>query len=83
MRSFRNDGNQVRRALLDMYEDQAMDNLIRAHENLPFVQLNYHDVLVQADEYTGTFTSGQSYASSASRSLNCNGGDWNTRSGPR
>ena len=65
----RNDGNQVRRALLDMYEDQAMDNLIRAHDNLPFVQLNYHDVLVQAtDQYTGTFTNNQTF--SASRTLN-------------
>jgi len=64
----RNDGNQARRALLDMYTDQAMDNLILAYENLPFVQLNYHDLLVQAtDQYTGTFTNAQTFG--ANRSL--------------
>ncbi len=64
----RNDGNQVRKALLEMYTDQAMDNLIRARNNLPFIQLNYHDLLVQAtDQYTGTFTNTQTFA--ADRSL--------------
>jgi hypothetical protein len=64
----RSDGNQVRNALLDMYTDQAMDNLIRAYENLPFIQLNYHDVLVQAtDQYTGTLSNNQTFG--ATRSL--------------
>lgn len=43
------DGNGLRQVLIDLYTDQAMDNLIRAHENRPFVQLAYtsldvHDV---------------------------------------
>ena len=64
----RNDGNSVRRALLDMYTDQAMDNLIQAYNNMPFVQLNYHDLQVQStDQYTGTFTNNQTFA--ANRSL--------------
>jgi len=65
----RNDGNQVRGALLDMYTDQAMDNLIRAYLNLPFIQLNYHDLLVQAtDQYTGTLSNAQMF--SANRGYN-------------
>jgi len=64
----RSDGNQARHALLDMYTDQAMDNLIRAHENLPFVQLSYHDLLVQAtDQYTGSISNGQTFG--ATRNL--------------
>jgi len=52
---------------MDMYTDQVMDNLIRAHQNLPFVQLNYHDLLVQAtDQYTGTFTSTQNFTGNRS-----------------
>ena len=39
------DGIGSRHALLDMYTDQVMDNLIRAHCNLPFIQLAYHDIL--------------------------------------
>jgi hypothetical protein len=37
----------VRLALLEMYTDQAMDNLIRAHCGMPFVQMAYSDLLVQ------------------------------------
>ena len=51
-----------------MYTNQTMDNLIRARRDLPFVQLNYHDVLVQAtDQYSGTLSNNQTF--SASRSL--------------
>jgi len=37
----------VRQALLEMYTDQVMDNLIRAKTGLPFVQLAYTNVQVQ------------------------------------
>jgi hypothetical protein len=65
----RNDGDHVRNALLDMYTNQTMDNLIRARRDLPFVQLNYHDVIVQAtDQYTGTISTGQTFTGSRSLS---------------
>ncbi len=41
------DGKGLRQALLDIYTDQAMDNLIRAHNGQAFVQLAYRDLLVQ------------------------------------
>ncbi len=44
-----------RDALNDMYTDQAMDNLVRAHEGLPFVQLAYSTMVVQS---TDTFNAG-------------------------
>src|SRR5262249_13285354 len=55
------DGQNFRLALLDMYTDQAIDNLIRARCNLPFVQLSYRDLLVQdEDTYAGTAHAEQS-----------------------
>jgi hypothetical protein len=41
------DGIGSRQAVLDVYTDQIMDNLIRARKGLPFVQLTYRDILVQ------------------------------------
>src|SRR5690349_14841759 len=41
------DGRDLRGAIQDLYTDQVMDNLIRAYEGLPFVQLAYHDLVVQ------------------------------------
>src|SRR2546426_6899290 len=41
------DGANFRTAIEDMYTDQIMDNLIRAHNNLPFIQLSYSNMLVQ------------------------------------
>jgi hypothetical protein len=38
------DGIGLRQAILDMYTDQVMDNLIRAHSNMPFVQLKYSTI---------------------------------------
>jgi hypothetical protein len=38
------DGSNFRQALLDMYTDQAINNLIAARTNRPFVQLAYHDL---------------------------------------
>ena len=43
------DQDQFRYALLDLYTDQIMDNLIRAQGRLPLVQLDYSDI-------TGTIT---------------------------
>src|SRR6516162_5139856 len=40
------DGRNFRQALLEMYTDQVMDNLIRASENMPFVQLAYRNLTV-------------------------------------
>lgn len=41
------DGIGSRQAVLDVYTDQIMDNVIRARRGLPFVQLVYRDILVQ------------------------------------
>lgn len=47
-------GKDFRAALLDMYTDQIMDNLIRAKNNEPFVQLEYTELFVlEADEISG------------------------------
>jgi hypothetical protein len=43
------DQDGMRGALLDLYTDQIMDNLIRAHNGYPIVQLDYSDM-------TGTVT---------------------------
>lgn len=51
------DGNGLRQVLLDLYTDQAMDNLIRAHENRPFVQLAYSQLNVH-DQNKCTATAG-------------------------
>jgi hypothetical protein len=40
------DGINFRQALLDIYTDQVMDNLIRASQNRPFVQLAYRNLIV-------------------------------------
>ena len=53
-RQVANDGVNARQALLDMYTDQVMDNLIRAHDNLPFVQVQYSDVTVQDADLVGS-----------------------------
>lgn len=39
-----NDGRGMRNALIDLYTDQAIDNLMRAHSGLPFVQLSYNSL---------------------------------------
>ena len=44
-----NDQNQFRQVLLTMYEDQLMDNLIRAKNRMPLLQLDYTNI-------TGTVT---------------------------
>jgi hypothetical protein len=44
------DGNNFRVAVCDLYTEQAMDNLIRAKTNQPFVQLVYRDLLAQTTD---------------------------------
>src|SRR5947209_10286846 len=54
-RQVHRDGENFRQAVCDLYTDQALDNLIRAKCGMPFVQLNYRDMLVQdTDSITGT-----------------------------
>lgn len=51
----RRDGDNFRQAVCDLYIDQALDNLIRAKCGMPFVQLNYRDMLVQdTDSISGS-----------------------------
>src|SRR5438876_5291007 len=45
-RQVASDGCHFRQALLDMYTDQVMENLIHASENQPFVQLAYRNLIV-------------------------------------
>jgi hypothetical protein len=54
------DGINFRQALEDMYQDQAIDNLIRARRGLGFVQLDYKDLLIQVtDQYFGELSNQQ------------------------
>jgi hypothetical protein len=41
------EGEASRNAILDLYTEQAMDNLVRARRNMPFVQLAYRGITVQ------------------------------------
>jgi hypothetical protein len=45
-RQFARDGSSVQEAVADVYTDQAMENLIRARNNLPFVQLKFSGINV-------------------------------------
>jgi len=66
------DGIGIRQSLLDMYTDQIMDNLIRARNGLPFVQLAYSSVQVQdVDSMTGSVQ--DTYNISSDRSSNAVG----------
>jgi hypothetical protein len=40
------DGRNFRHALLEMYTDQVMDNLVRAHKEQPFVQVAYRALVI-------------------------------------
>ncbi len=60
------DGVTFRQALLDVYTDQAMDNLIRAGTNQPFVQLAYRNILLQeANTYFGEAMNAQTAMASS------------------
>lgn len=64
------DGNEVRGALLQLYEDQAMDNLIRARRNQPVVHLDFDGINVQESDslsanYGGSQNSTQPLAGAA------------------
>lgn len=49
-RQLERDGNNFRESVCDLYTEQAMDNLIRAKSNQPFVQLVYRDLLAQTTD---------------------------------
>jgi hypothetical protein len=52
-RQFGRDGASAQEAVADIYTDQAMENLIRARNNLPFVQLKFYTINVSdTDELT-------------------------------
>jgi hypothetical protein len=54
-RQIAHDEKTFRQAVLDMYTDQAMDNLVRARCGMPFAQLAYRDIYVYDDDtLTGT-----------------------------
>jgi hypothetical protein len=54
-RQFARDGASVQEAVADVYTDQAIENLIRARNNLPFVQLKFSGINVSdTDDYTVT-----------------------------
>ena len=40
----RNDQEKIRRCVLDLYTEQIMDNLVRAANGLPIIQLDYSDL---------------------------------------
>ncbi|MDA0588476.1 MAG: hypothetical protein O2820_11195 [Planctomycetota bacterium] len=68
------DGNEVRGAMLQLYEDQAMDNLIRVRRNQPIVHLEFKGVTVQetdslAASYGSTQNSGRALAAAAARTI--------------
>ena len=51
------DGVTFRTALINIYEEQAFDNLVRARSFRPYVQVAYHDLLVQeVDMVSGMIT---------------------------
>jgi hypothetical protein len=51
-KQFACDGSEAQVAMSQIYTDQAMDNLIRAKNNLPFVQLRFYDINVNdSDDY--------------------------------
>jgi hypothetical protein len=41
VRALNRDQDQIRSALLDLYTNQIMDNLIRAHNGMPIIQMDY------------------------------------------
>lgn len=52
------ESKNFRQALIDVYTDQAMDNLVRARCNMPFVQLAYRDLLIQETDLASLQGSG-------------------------
>jgi hypothetical protein len=54
------DGSGIRQALVEMYSDQALDNLARAYDNRLFVQLKYSMLTVKdTDDATATAAGGE------------------------
>jgi len=57
------EGEATRNAILDLYTEQAMDNVVRARCNMPFVQLAYRNLGVQ-DQDTLSGSASDSYSDS-------------------
>jgi len=63
----RNDQDKMRQALLDLYTNQLMDNLVRAHNGLPFVQLDYTNMTgTVTQDASGSFNQDQTLANNRS-----------------
>ena len=62
--------DQIRCALLDLYTDQVMDNLIRAHNRMPIVQLDYTQAQGMITlKNTGSIGDSQSWTKNTALSL--------------
>jgi hypothetical protein len=68
-RQVASDGIQLRQAVVDMYTDQAIDNLIRASENRPFVQLAYSSLQVFDMDKASAAATGNSATFTGSRTI--------------
>ncbi len=56
------DGSNLRTAILEIYTDQIMDNLVRAKTGQPFVQLTFSTIQVQdVDSLSGTAENTNTY----------------------
>jgi hypothetical protein len=47
VRELHDDQNKIRSALLDLYTDQIIDNLIRASNGMPIIQIDYTNATAQ------------------------------------
>jgi hypothetical protein len=50
-RQFKRDGASQQEAISEIYTEQAMNNLVRARSNLPFVQLKYDSITVNDQDH--------------------------------
>src|SRR5947208_16780283 len=66
------EGNNGRAAILELYTSQALDNLIRARNHRPFVQLAYHNIAIQ-DGHSLSGAAGDSYTDVATASRAAHG----------
>jgi hypothetical protein len=66
-RQLAHDSNSFRQAVISIYTEQALDNLVRARRGLPFVQMAYRDLYYQDDDtYTGSLSQDQTLTTRAS-----------------
>ncbi len=62
-RQLQHDQDSIRVAIMNMYSNQIMDNLIRAHQGYPFVQVDYTSVTGQITQESNGELHGESPAS--------------------